>query len=238
MATQVAQPVKVTSASAVSAPDPSTLSARERIRLHVQRNIQQQQQQQELQNKDQQQGNERKKQHAASQRKRSHAETTGQEGGEEDSWETNTPPTSAAHDDHASVNLVKDGDGEEEDAFTRAEQGRYKEVEDECAPAEGEDSDCPSPPSGMMPAGLNTSHDIGLEVGAAIYANPTDEDRSPETAISPSKDLGICDSPPTAYEVSHTIPMSASSRLIFPFGAFSRTSARRCIFLAQLPSVS
>lgn len=235
MATQVAQLVKVSSASAVSAPDPSTLSARERIRLHVQRNIQQQQQQQ-LQNKDQQQGIERKQQHAASQRKRSHAESTGQEGGQEDSWETNTPPTSAAHDDHASVNLVKDEDGEEEDSFTRAEQGRYKEVEDECAPAEGEDSDCPSPPSGMMPAGLNTSHDIGLEVGAAIYANPTDEERSPETAVSPGKDLGICDSPPTAYEVSHNIPMSASTRLsrLVPFSDVCKT----VYFFAQLFSVS
>mmetsp|Transcript_15356 Transcript_15356/g.38594 ORF Transcript_15356/g.38594 Transcript_15356/m.38594 type:complete len:272 (-) Transcript_15356:423-1238(-) len=185
--------VKVAAApppAAAAQPDPATMSARDRIRMHVQKNLQKQQQQQQQQQQQEQQQQARgggggasaaskKAQHggasldtlqlpaAAPARKRQHGETEARSsGGGSPTFETNTPPS---------------GLSVEEEVGARK---RSRQDDSGMGGSDGEDGDDfgdtddgmpgPSPQQGMMAAGIDATlnESLGEMGGTTMFENP------------------------------------------------------------------
>lgn len=182
-----------TAAAANAGPDPATLSARERIRLHVQRNIQQQAaaQQAKLQQDASTSEGMKKGAHEqskppplAASRKRGYAAAAGESGRDGEgspTWETNTPPSGLSIDAPPAKRSRAGGlyEGEEDDDYNEEEQDELR----------GSDS----PPRGMSVSSIEAP----IDFGTTMYTNPTEN----EDVEAPATGLGLCDSPP-ACEVS------------------------------------
>jgi hypothetical protein len=222
MATQIAQPnaksAQSTGASLSGQVDPSTLSARERIRLHVQRNIQQQQQQQALQA--QRQSTQIVDVQAPAQRKRPLESTKG--GKASPTLEmTNTPPT------RGDSPLGIDVPPKRRQCLGRAVYPGRAGRPDDCSSygtaaddlrgdvnsdgSESEDLPSCSPPQGMLASRLDGSLGITMDINNSIYAVPSEDGETEVTGDSPAggsphetAGLGLCDSPP--YEVRFRLP--------------------------------
>mmetsp|Transcript_265 Transcript_265/g.595 ORF Transcript_265/g.595 Transcript_265/m.595 type:complete len:263 (+) Transcript_265:292-1080(+) len=189
MAPQVAA-VKVAPAAAAAQPDAATMSARDRIRLHVQKNLQMQQQQQAQQQAQQQRAGgasagvkkanavESLQTKAAPSRKRPHDDTRSNGDGSP-TWETNTPPSGVPI----------------EESELAPKRSRRQGL-DGCGPggSDGEDGDeygdnvddmpSPSPQQGMMAPGIDSSLNLSLEMsGGSIFQHSNDDGHADEERV-------------------------------------------------------
>lgn len=191
----MATTVAASKGGAAAQPDPATLSARERIRLHVHRNIQQQAQQAKLlqggatasagTKKGQAQENGRptassSSSSSGSSRKRASDPVEEARDGSP-TWETNTPPSGLSIDLPSAKRA-------------RLQNGLY-EGEDE-QDGDGYDEGeglARSPQEGMLASGIDAPINISMELGSSLYTRGDEEEQGEET---PSTGLGLCDSPP------------------------------------------
>lgn len=181
---------KAGAAAASAGPDPATLSARERIRLHVQRNIQQQAAAQQAKLKHDASTSEVAKKGAhdhskppplMASRKRGPSAGSGEGGRDGEgspTWETNTPPSGLSIEAPPAKRSRAGGlyEGEEDEDYNEEEQD-----EDELSHSD-------SPPRGMMASTIEAP----IDFGATMYTNPAEA----EDVEAPGTGLGLCDSPP------------------------------------------
>lgn len=222
--------MKLAGTAAASTPDPSTLSARDRIRLHVQRNLQQQQAAAALKQQSQSSAPQ-----APANRKRPLSEVTGPAQlvpktamAASDEWdETNTPPTSApsVSPDNVLIHPNKRRVGVDDAAYhDNMDEARYRE-DDEDAEAP-EDLSCHSPPHGMLAARI----DGVLDDGPDLYAHPEPESRSgTQSPTGAGKDLGLCDSPPYENHQDENWVAGADAEAAPHHHEVSATSPGQCI---------
>lgn len=172
-------------------PDPATLSARERIRLHVQRNIQQQAQQAQLQLQQPVLGGARRGQvqdiskvNPASRKRSISAEDAHSRGDGSPTWETNTPPSGLSID----VQPTKRSRGD-------LGEGLYdgNHSDDEYNEESRLRGPSPSPPRDMLTHHHNGDMDPAMNMG--LFNPPVDEGVD-DTEAAGSRGLGLCDSPP------------------------------------------
>jgi len=179
MAPQVSA-VKVAAqpSAAAAQPDPATMSARDRIRMHVQKNLQKQQQQQQALQQQQSRtggGAPSKKAHglnnlqlptSAPARKRPYEETR-TSGDGSPTWETNTPPSGLSVEEEACTNKRR-----------RAEDGGLggSDVEDGDDFGDTDDGMAgPSPQQGMLATDSGLIGSFGEIGGATLFENPHDD---------------------------------------------------------------
>uniref|UniRef100_A0A7S0YUC4 Uncharacterized protein n=2 Tax=Hemiselmis tepida TaxID=464990 RepID=A0A7S0YUC4_9CRYP len=168
-------------AAAEAQPDPATMSARDRIRMHVQKNLQKQQQQQALQQQQAKAGGggvSSKKAHGALHslqvpvtapaRKRAHGDTRSSGDGSP-TWETNTPPSGLSAEEEASGKRRRRADDEGLGGSDTESAGDFCDTEDGMAG--------PSPQQGMMGAGIDhaLNESLGELGGAPLFENPHDD---------------------------------------------------------------